>query len=121
MMRAGLIALAAGAAPAAAQDPAQAIACAFTLVCAPEIECAPHEGIPFEIGHDAGIWSVEIDGIRVEGAPVPGDRPALSFAAGNDTLLFSLGADGQGALSRHGTGPGGRTTVASFLGRCVTA
>ncbi|MDG4648871.1 hypothetical protein P6F26_10485 [Roseibacterium sp. SDUM158017] len=117
MMRAGLIALAALPAPASAQ----AIACAFTLVCAPEIECERHEGIPFEIAHDGG-YAIELEGRRVE-ATVVAEAPALTlvFAPGDEMLLFSLAPNGEGALTRHGTGPGERPRVATFLGPCVRA
>lgn len=117
MIRAALISLGL-AAPAAAQP----VACAFTIVCAPEIECEAHEGIPFEIAYRGGVHWIEIEGEDVAGT-VLASRPglALGFATEGETILFSLTGDGEGALTRHQVGPGGRLTVASFLGRCVTA
>ena len=118
MIRLAGIILAALPLPAAAQS----IACAFTIVCAPEIECERHEGIPFEIAESGGEYAVEIDGEEVSGT-VLSPAPALSlvFVSGNETLLFTLGSGGDGALSRHRAGPGDRLSVATFLGPCVTA
>jgi hypothetical protein len=117
MIRAAFISLGL-ATPAAAQP----VACAFTIVCAPEIECEAHEGIPFELAWRDGAHWIEIDGAQVAGTPItPPPALALSFATEGETLLFSMTVDGDGALTRHRVAPGGRLTVASFLGRCVTA
>jgi hypothetical protein len=117
MIRALLISLAL-AAPAAAQP----VACAFTIVCAPEIECEAHEGIPFEIDYRDGVHWLEIAGEEVAGTVL--DLPpglALGFVTEGETLLFTMTEGGDGALTRHEVAPGGRLSVASFLGRCVTA
>ncbi|MCU4651942.1 hypothetical protein N8I71_03820 [Roseibacterium sp. SDUM158016] len=119
MRGAALISLAVLALPLPAS--AQAIACAFTLVCAPEIECEPHEGIPFEIGYSEGTHWIEVDGVEVAGVPVTEDPLSLVFAAGEETLLFTLSDDGEGALTRHVAQSGARLAVATFVGRCVTA
>jgi hypothetical protein len=118
MIRAACIILAALPLPAAAQS----VACAFTIVCAPEIECERHEGIPFEIAETEGAYSIEIDGEDVAGTVLsPAPDLTLVFAAGDESLLFTLSRGGDGALSRHRTGPGDRLGVATFLGPCVTA
>ncbi|MFW5654648.1 MAG: hypothetical protein ACOCYW_03250 [Roseicyclus sp.] len=117
MIRAALISLGL-ALPAAAQP----VACAFTILCAPEIECEAHEGIPFEIDWRDGTHWVEIDGEEAAGmvlAPPP--DLALSFVTEGETLLFTMTEGGDGALTRHRQAPTGRLTVATFLGRCVTA
>ncbi|MGP1358017.1 hypothetical protein [Roseicyclus sp.] len=114
MMRAALIALAALSAPASAE----AIACGFTLVCAPEIECETHDGIPFEIAEG---YRIEIDGAPVEGTLLSEAPLTLVFVPPGEALLFTLAPNGEGALTRHATGPGDRPAVATFLGPCVTA
>jgi hypothetical protein len=120
MMRACAIALGSAmlAPAAAAQEPGVPIACAFTVVCAPEIECEAHEGIPFEIGHSAGEYRVEIDGSGLTGLVLTLDPITIVFADGRDALLFTLDG-GDGALSRHEAGPSG-LKVATFTGPCVT-
>jgi hypothetical protein len=114
MMRALAISLAALPAPLAAQP----VACAFTLVCAPEIECERHEGIPFEIDFEGGVWSVELDRETLEATPLGTDPLRLGFASAEAALLFTLDGD-EGALSRHERGPA-RLAVATFTGPCVT-
>lgn len=116
MMRVALISLA-----LAAPVHAQPVACAFTLVCAPEIECEAHEGIPFEIAFEEGVHWIEVDGEDVAGVLLtPAPDLTLGFVTEEETMLFTLRGD-EGVLTRHRPGPGGRLTVASFLGPCVTA
>jgi len=120
-MRAGLASFCAACALASTafgQEPGVPIACAFTVVCAPEIDCEPHDGILFDIDHSDGDYRIEIDGSDLTGAVLTLDPITIVFANGRDSLLFTFDG-GNGALSRHETGPSG-LRVASFTGSCVT-
>jgi len=101
---------------------AQPVACAFTLVCAPEIDCDAHEGIPFDLSHTDGTYSFEADGTVLTGQPLDGFDArglALAFQTDAETMLFTLTPGDEGVLTRHRIGPGGRLSVASFIGPCV--
>ncbi|MEX3015406.1 hypothetical protein [Gymnodinialimonas hymeniacidonis] len=104
---------------------ATGLACTFTQLCSPLTDCQTHPGLPFTFDLISGALALTTaDGIAL-GTPLSHvEAPALSLlfdTRPDQTLLLSVSATGEAAMTQHDFEAAGRLTSVSYFGTCEPA